>query len=289
MAENLEKLVEHRYATVNGVELHHVVGGEGPTVLLLHGFPDFWYTWKAQIPLLIAAGYRVVAPDMRGYNLSAKPTGVRNYHVSELCADVDGLIEHLGETQVHLVGHDWGGIVAWFFAMRYPKRVRRLVVLNILHPERLFTGFRTWSQLSRSWYMFFFRLPRLPEKMLGAGGEPRFLQVYETEPNQPFPPAEIDRYRAAYQDDRTLTAAINYYRALIGDRKNLKRHHIHRIDTPTLVLFGDRDPHLHRDLAEPLERLVPHARTIHYPDASHWIQHDLPEEVTNQLVAFLRD
>ncbi|CAO5244567.1 alpha/beta fold hydrolase [Frankia sp. AgKG'84/4] len=287
-ARSLDDLIEHRYATVNGVELHYVIGGQGPTVLLLHGFPDFWYTWRDQIPPLIAAGFRVVAPDLRGYNLSAKPAGVASYHVRELCADVDGLIRHLGETQVDLVGHDWGGFVAWFFTMRHPERVRHLAVLNMLHPERLFTGFRSPSQLRRSWYMFFFRLPRLPEKALTAGGEPRYLRVYETEPNTPFSPAELDRYREAFRDGRTLTAGINYYRALIGNLRTLRRRFVHRIDTPTLVLFGDGDPHLRSDLADPLPSLVPNARSVHYPQAGHWLQHDLPTEVTDQLVAFFR-
>ncbi|ONH32452.1 epoxide hydrolase [Pseudofrankia asymbiotica] len=288
MTDDLDGSVEHRYATVNGVTLHYVIGGEGPTVILLHGFPDFWYTWRAQIPALIAAGFRVVAPDMRGYNLSTRPAGVWNYQARVLCDDVDGLIEHLGEDRVHLVGHDWGGFVAWFFAMRHPERLHRLAVLNILHPESFFAGLRSWSQLRKSWYMFFFCLPVLPEKLLGARGRRGLLRVYETEPNTPFPPEEIDRYRIAYQDDSALTATINYYRAFIRDRKDLRRNHIRRTDTPTLVLFGDRDPHLRADLAEPPPHLVPDARTIHYSDAGHWIQHDLPNEVTKQLTAFFR-
>src|SRR5438309_622169 len=149
-----------------GVVLRCVESGEGPLVLLLHGFPDFWYGWRRQIPALAAAGFRVVAPDLRGYDLSGKPAGVRAYGIRTLALDVATLVEKLGATRAHVVAHDWGAGVAWAFAMTHPERLDRLAILNGPHPERLLRGLRDPLQLAKSWYMFFFQIPWLPEEIL---------------------------------------------------------------------------------------------------------------------------
>src|SRR2546428_372573 len=161
--------VEHRFVETNGIRLHCAVDGEGPLVILLHGFPECWYSWRHQIAAL-APRFRVVAPDLRGYNESDKPAGVAAYALPELVADVPGLIEAFGEREAAIVGHDWGGAIAWTFAMDHPEPTRRLVVLNCPHPAIFAQHLRAnGRQLARSWYMFFFQLPWLPEAVLRAG------------------------------------------------------------------------------------------------------------------------
>lgn len=288
MTHQVENVIEHRFAEVNGVKLHYVIGGEGPTVMLLHGFPDFWYTWKEQIPMLIEAGYRVVAPDLRGYNLSSKPEGVDHYSIDTLCADVNGLIEHLGEEQVFLTGHDWGGNISWYFTMMYPHRVRRLAILNMLHPERLQTGLRTLPQLRRSWYMFFFQIPKLPEKTLARDNNHMLRTIFKKEPKEPFSDQEVQVYLKAFEQKETLSAAINYYRAMFRRSTETKKAQMRKIEQPVLILFGDLDPHLSKDLADPLPEWVPDTEIHHYDDATHWIQHDKPAEVGNRLIQFFR-
>src|SRR3954449_2631161 len=158
----------HREAVVNGVRLHYVEAGAGPLVVLLHGFPEFWYSWRHQIPALAAAGFRVVAPDMRGYNRSDKPRGVRAYSGDALTGDVAKLIRACGAERAVVVGHDWGAAVAWQFAMAYPALLERLVIMNAPHPARFLRALRTWRQARKSWYMFFFQLPWLPESRFRA-------------------------------------------------------------------------------------------------------------------------
>jgi pimeloyl-ACP methyl ester carboxylesterase len=158
--------VSHGEAQVGaGVRLHYVEAGpgDGPLVVLLHGFPAFWYSWRYQLPALAQAGFHVVAPDMRGYNLSDKPSGWRAYEGSLLAGDIDGLIRHFGAERAHVVGHDWGAAVAYSLAMLHPDKVDRLAILNVPHPARLLAAFRTFKQLKKSWYIFFFQLPSLPE------------------------------------------------------------------------------------------------------------------------------
>jgi pimeloyl-ACP methyl ester carboxylesterase len=160
----------HDTVETNGVRLHVVTAGpeDGPLVVLLHGFPEFWYSWHNQIPALVEAGYRVVAPDMRGYNRSEKPSGVDAYHIDELVSDVAGLVRAFDRESGHIVGHDWGGLVAWQTAIDRPSVVDRLAVLNAPHPSKYEEVIRTsLSQLRKSWYVFYFQLPFLPEFGLG--------------------------------------------------------------------------------------------------------------------------
>jgi epoxide hydrolase 4 len=160
--------LRHGYADLDEARLHYVEAGEGPLVVLLHGFPEFWYGWRFQIPALAAAGFRVVAPDMRGYNLSSRPSGVEAYDVDRLAGDIRDLIHQRGADSAWLAGHDWGAGVAWAVAMNHPEVVRRLAILNLPHPRRLLTALRNPRQLAKSWYMLFFQLPRLPERAVRA-------------------------------------------------------------------------------------------------------------------------
>src|SRR5262245_58570023 len=169
MPRDTDNRLIHRFAVVNSVRLHYAEAGEGPLVVLLHGFPEFWYSWRHQIKGLAAAGFRVIAPDLRGYNESDKPPGIASYRLELLTQDIVELIQHAGEKRAHVVGHDWGGGIAWWLAMQNPQVVERLVILNAPHPVAFFRELRRPAQLLKSWYMFFFQLPWLPEVMLRVG------------------------------------------------------------------------------------------------------------------------
>ncbi|HEX7243804.1 MAG TPA: alpha/beta hydrolase [Longimicrobiaceae bacterium] len=274
----------HRDAVVNGVRLHYVEAGEGPLVVLLHGFPEFWYGWRHQIPALAEAGFRVIAPDMRGYNLSDKPRGVGSYRVEALVEDVAGLVRHAGAERAHVVGHDWGGVVAWYLAMQRPEVLDRLVVLNAPHPGVFSRELRKPDQMLRSAYAAFFQLPWLPEAAIRARGFALLERVFRTEPARPgaFTDEDIARYREAAARPGALTAMLNYYRAFA------RRPRLHRIHAPTLLVWGERDPHLVVRNTEGLEPWVPGIRVERIPEASHWVAADEPGRVGRLLAGFLR-
>jgi pimeloyl-ACP methyl ester carboxylesterase len=275
-----------RFVEVNGVRLHVAEAGRGPLVVLLHGFPEFWYAWRRQIPVLARAGFRVVAPDMRGYNLSDKPRGIDAYRVPTLVEDVAQLIRACGASRATVVGHDWGGLVAWAFAMQHPEMLDRLVILNSPHPKSMAREIRKTKQLLKSWYMFFFQLPWLPEATTRARRFAGLLRDYERDPLVPgtFAPEDRERHVAALSQPGALTAMINYYRALRRRGVGVTRR---RIEAPVLVIWSDRDRYLVPELAESDPALVPHAR-VERIDASHWVQNEQPERVNALLIDFLK-
>ncbi len=289
----------HRQAITNGVRLHYVEAGEGPLVVLLHGFPEHWYAWREQIDPLVEAGYRVVAPDMRGYNASEKPHGVSAYRIGTLVDDVLGLIDHCGEDRATLVGHDWGGVVAWEAAARHPEVVERLAVLNAPHPAAYRRELRSLDseQAKRSWYALFFQLPWLPEAILGAGRCRIVGRLLRKDPENPraFDEEAIDRYREACAQPGALTAMINYYRALFRGtvRSMLPGRAVPEasvsdglIDQPTLLIWGMQDRALSERLTEGLEQWVPDIQVERLPEASHWVQTDTPDRVNDLLIEF---
>ncbi len=273
-----------------GVRLHYVTAGpsDGPLVVLLHGFPEFWYSWRRQIPALAGAGLRVVAPDMRGYNLSDKPSGWRAYDTDFLADDVAGLVRHLGEEQAYVVGHDWGAAVAYATAMRHPRAVRRLAILNVPHPARMLEGFRTARQLRKSWYMFFFQAPFLPEYLLSRDGYSFAKRSLRADSPGTFSDEDLERYVEAWSQPGALTGMINYYRAALRRSPRGARRRLVPIEAPTLVIWGERDRHLGSELAEPGARWVPNVRMEWLGQATHWVQHDAPERVNELLIEFLR-
>lgn len=267
------------------MRLHAVTAGAGPLVVLLHGFPEFWYGFRRQIPALVAAGYRVLVPDLRGYGRSSKPRGVRAYVLRELVRDVAELIVAAGGTRAHVVGHDWGGGIGWGLAMEHPGLLERLAILNCPHPERFSRGLFTPRQLVKSWYMGFFQLPWLPEHVLSRG---RYAVLREAIARELVPPscftdAEYERYVEAFSEPGALRAMLAYYRA--GARLR-GRVGLRVIEQPVLVLWGELDRHLRRELAEPSRRWVPNARVERLPDASHWLHHERAEQVNARLIAF---
>ena len=215
LAANLPTGLREGYAEVgDDVRLHYVEGGDGPLIVLLHGFPEFWFGWRRQIAPLAAAGFRVVAPDTRGYNLSSKPDGFEAYAVDLLAADIRRLIVERGAESAHLVGHDWGGSIAWTTAMNHPEVVDRLAILNAAHPRRLSEGLHNPNQLRKSWYFFFFAAPGLAEHIVPAR-DWHFLRHFLHEANPPYTPEEIERYVEAWSQPGAAAGMISYYRASV--------------------------------------------------------------------------
>ncbi|MCW2968944.1 MAG: alpha/beta hydrolase [Solirubrobacterales bacterium] len=274
------------YADVGDVKLHYVEAGDGPLIVLLHGFPEFWFGWRLQISPLAAAGFRVVAPDMRGYNLSSRPAGVAPYAVDKLADDVCGLIRERGAESALLVGHDWGGTAAWATAMNHPEVVDRMAILDAAHPRALQKGLRNPRQLLRSWYFFFFALPGLPERVVRAGHW-RFFRRFVRDARPAYSPEEIDRYVEAWSQPGAASAMINYYRCSVRESQKKAAAAIRPISAPTLLIWGELDRYLGPGVREPDPSDVPGLDRIErLPNASHWVHHDEPERVNQLLIDF---
>ncbi len=287
-AEDVPGPWTHREAFINGVRLHYVEAGSGPLIVLLHGFPEFWYTWRLQIPFLAQAGFRVLVPDQRGYNISAKPRGVSNYRIDLLTGDVAGLIRHAGQERAIVAGHDWGGIIAWHLAMTRPECVERLVILNAPHPGPLARELRTLSQLLKSWYIFFFQLPVLPELLCRSNRFGMLLGSLRDDPGGVRPRVseeDLAFYRRALSRPGALTAAINYYRAALRNVRQSEST-IRAIAMPTMVLWGELDRYLGTGLLAGLEKWVPALEVKRFPRASHWLQRDEADAVNRAIANF---
>jgi pimeloyl-ACP methyl ester carboxylesterase len=287
--ENIE--VRHeRIKAAEGIELHVARAGRGPPVILLHGFPENWRSWQRQIPALVRAGFSVWAPDLRGYNLSDMPPDRDAYHLDRLVADVAALVHATGEPRAHIVGHDWGGVIAWSFAAEHPEMVHRLAILNAPHLDIYREKVRRLPQLRRSGYVFFFQLPWLPERLIAANGYGAIRNIFRRGPARAgtFSREDTQGYVEAMSPPGRLTAALDYYRANFGLRM-FPRQAPKPVAAPTLVIWGERDPALGIELLDGLEALVPGVQIHRIPDASHWVQNEAPGEVNRALVDFLSD
>jgi pimeloyl-ACP methyl ester carboxylesterase len=291
----LDPAFESSFVQASGLRFHVVACGpkDGPPVLLLHGFPEFWYSWRHQLRALSQAGYRVFAPDLRGYNLSDKPQGVASYRTRILMDDVVALVGALGYSAVDLVAHDWGGAIAWSVAASAEHRhvVQRLAILNAPHPL-LFLRRLSLAQLRRSWYMLFFQLPSLPEHLLSKDGFVNLRRMLAKSAERgTFSKDDLDRYVEAMSQPGALTCAINYYRAML--RQNLGAE-LRRLSTipaslPVLLVWGERDTALGKELTYDLHPLVDNLRIEYIHDAGHWVQQERPEAVSRALLAFLSE
>jgi pimeloyl-ACP methyl ester carboxylesterase len=281
--------VDHREITTNGVRLHVVQAGprEGPLVILLHGFPEFWYGWRNQIDFLAESGYRVWVPDQRGYNRSDKPPGIAAYRIDLLAADIIGLIDAAGRERASVVGHDWGGGVGWRLAGAYPQRLDRLVVLNMPHPvvfrQHLKKSLR---QFVKSLYVLLFQIPRLPEARLRASNW-RLAERTLRDSSRPgaFTTEALALYRETWSQPGAITAMLHWYRAAIQKPPApLEDPHI---QVPTLLLWGARDRFLGKEMAQPSIELCRHGELVFLEEATHWIQHEEPARVNALLRSFL--
>lgn len=279
-----------QYIETNGITLHCKIEGTGKTILLLHGFPEFWYSWHKIIPLL-SNKFKIVAPDMRGYNLSTKPPKVIDYTPEKLVEDIAGLINSLGNEKVILVGHDWGGAIAWLTASKYPNLIEKLIILNAPHPvdfkKQLLSG--NWQQIKKSWYMLLFQLPWLPEKKLSKNLSNTFNKIFKgwVYNKNSFSNQDIENYIDIYKQPNAFKFPINYYRAaLLYGNDNKKNRHT--ISIPTLLLWAQNDKALGKELTYNIPQYCTNYLSIKYHDnCSHWIQHEQPEWVAQQIVAFV--
>jgi pimeloyl-ACP methyl ester carboxylesterase len=277
------------YLMVGDVQLHTVLAGpeDGPLVVLLHGFPENWYSWRHQIPLLVDLGYRVAVPDQRGYNLSEKPGSLSAYELDRLTGDVMGLVRALGRESAVIVGHDWGGVVAWRFAMDYPEAVQRLVVMNAPHPAAYARELREgWEQRLKSWYALFFQIPWLPETLLGFSPRATARLFFErtVEREGAFSEEELAYMATALAQPGALRTMINWYRAALRRRE---LYSARTIESPTLLIWGEEDPALTKALTYDLTGWVPHLRVRYVLNCGHWVQNEAPDEVNAELRDFL--
>ncbi|MFQ4146112.1 alpha/beta hydrolase [Chlorogloeopsis sp. ULAP02] len=277
---------KHDYIITNGVKLHYVTQGEGPLMLMLHGFPEFWYSWRHQLPEF-AKYFKVVAVDLRGYNDSDKPKQQSAYVMDEFIKDVEGLIKGLGYEKCVLVGHDWGGAIAWCFAYAHPEMIEKLIVLNIPHPAKFSEGLRTPQQLLKSFYMFLFQLPWLPELVIQSAD----YQAIETAfkgmavNKSTFTQADIDAYKDAAAKRGALTAMLNYYRNVF--QQKILNPNWGILEVPTLMIWGENDTALGKELSYGTEAYVRDLQIRYIPNCSHWVQQEKPELVNEYMREFL--
>ena len=285
--------LEFNYAHIGDVRLHYATAGTGDRlVILLHGFPEFWYSWRHQIEVL-KGDFTVVAPDLRGYNLSSKPLKVKDYEMDNLVDDVTGLIRHFGREQAAVVGHDWGAAVAWATALRYPEYVWKLGALQV-PPSGALQQNMTLRQFLASWYMFFFQIPQLPEWLMRRKDFALLERVLtKTAARQVFSAEDIAKYKKSWSEDGALTAALNYYRANVfknffgkTNRENLSG----KIKVPTLFIYGEKDTAILPETVRNIQQFVdaPYSE-LRIADAAHWVQQEASAEVSMALLKFLKD
>jgi epoxide hydrolase 4 len=272
-----------------GLRVHAAVAGPeaGPLVVLLHGFPEFWYSWRHQIGPLAQAGFRVVAPDLRGYNQTGKAPP---YDISTLTTDVAHLIRACGRERSMVAGHDWGAMLAWALAGLHPALVERFAILNVPQPAVMARALAGGDprQMLRSWYILFFQLPRLPEWLLSRSGfrALRRMLVATSRPGT-FGPVDLTRYRDAWSRPGALPAMLGWYRTGYGpNRERLRRVAFRRLRSPGLILWGDRDVALRPELAQQSLAWLEHGRLVRFPEATHWVHQESPDEINHHLLEF---
>ena len=284
-----QTLLQFGFQPVNGVRLHCATAGpdDGPLVVLLHGFPEFWFGWRDYFRPLAERGFRVVAPDQRGYNLSSKPEGADAYRLSVAAADIFALASAFGRERFHVVGHDWGAAVAWTMAGLDPKRLTSATMIQAPHPAVWLRAMREDpDQRHRSRYVQIIRLPWLSEMSLKLGNFSGLARAFRSSARpEAFPPETLDAYREAWRRPGALTGMLNWYRALFVDEPATPPPH--SLKPPTLVLWGDRDAFAIPSLADESAALCANARVRHLPQATHWVIHDAPDVVRDALLDHL--
>ncbi|MGB3402176.1 MAG: alpha/beta hydrolase [Microcoleaceae cyanobacterium] len=287
----LQETWTSEYIQTNGVTLHYVTQGEGPLMLMLHGFPEFWYSWRHQIPEF-AKDYKVVALDLRGYNESEKPQDVSAYQMKELIADIKGVITGLGYDSCVLAAHDWGAAIAWAFAYANPALVEKLIIMNVPHPAKFADGLWTIEQLQKSWYIFFFQLPILPELLIQANDYQAIASGFidMAIDKSAFTEADLNAYKDAAAKRGALTAMINYYRNIFqGFFSPDKPQEWRLLEIPTLMIWGEEDKALGRELTYGTEEYVKDLQIRYIPNCSHWVQQEQPELVNQYMREFITD
>ncbi|GHA60635.1 alpha/beta fold hydrolase [Pontibacter akesuensis] len=275
--------VESRFVRVSGLRFHVVEVGPdtGEPVVLLHGFPDAWFSWQAQFDALRVAGFRAIAPDQRGYNLSDKPKGIQNYTVDKLAADVLRLADALRLNHFSLVGHDFGAMVCWKLALEHPERVKRMVISNVPHPMVMHNFLRSsLRQMQKSSYIGFFQLPLLPEKVLRLGN----WQLLRQQLSSGLTKAQVQQYLQAWEQPGAINSMLNWYRAFRYNPGSPENNLVH---VPTRIIWGKKDPYLLHEMAEASMKYVMLGDLRMLTEAGHWVQHDAPDKYNSLLLEHL--
>lgn len=279
-----------RTVAANGLEFEVTEAGQGDHLALcLHGFPELNFSWRYQMPLLARMGYRVWAPNQRGYGASSRPPNVEDYRADTIVADAAALFDASGAKKLTLIAHDWGGAIAWLFAINRARPVERLVVMNLPHPICFAAALKHWPQKRRSWYMAMFQLPWLPERMMLANDAAAIRRSFRgmAVDKARFPDEVLDVYARAAQRRGAMTAMVNWYRAAARHRDGLKLSNGGRVEAPTLIVWGEADAALGLETLDGTERFVADLTIRRLPGVSHWVQQEAPEAVNAILEGWL--
>ena len=283
--------LEFRVFHLNGVALHVVLAGSvsGKPLVFLHGFPEFWFGWRHQIDHFVSAGYRVIIPDQRGYNLSEKPAGIASYSIDLLAKDVVTVLDAVTDSKAFVVGHDWGAGVTWYLAARYSERVSRTAMLSVPHPRTFIKNLITNPiQLRRSWYVLFFQLPWLPERILRRQDWSLLVRALETtSPRGVFSHADLEQYKEAWNRKGALKAMLNWYRAaLMSPSKFAIDPEVSRVKVPALLIWRKNDQFAGEAMARESLQYCDDGHLEVFQTATHWIQHEEPAKVNTLLSQF---
>ena len=283
--------LEFRVLQTNGIALHVVVAGpaSGKLLIFLHGFPEFWFAWRRQIDHFVSTGYRVILPDQRGYNLSDKPAGIANYSIELLAQDVVGLLDNVAGSKAFIVGHDWGGVVAWYLAARYSERISRTAILSVPHPRVFIKNLITNpAQLRRSWYLFLFQFPWLAECLLRRRDwTPLIKALRDTSPRGVFSDSDLEQYRESWTRQGALTAMLNWYRAALFHPSKLALDPEGLcLKAPLLLIWGKQDQFACETMAKESLQYCDDGHLEMFETATHWVQHEEPTKVNNLLSQF---
>jgi pimeloyl-ACP methyl ester carboxylesterase len=283
--------LEFRVFHINGIALHVVLAGpaSGKPLVFLHGFPEFWFAWRRQIDHFVSSGYRVIIPDQRGYNLSDKPAGIASYSIDLLAKDVVGVLDNVTDSKAFVVGHDWGAGVSWYLAARYSDRVSRTVMLSLPHPRVFIKNLiKNPAQLRRSWYLLFFQLPWLPERILRRRDSALLVRVLrDTSPPGVFSDPDLEQYKKSWARKGALTAMLNWYRAaLLRPSKLAVDPEASRVKVPTLLIWGKNDQFAAEAMARESLQYCDDGHLEMFETATHWVQHEEPARVNTLLSKF---
>ena len=285
--------LQNEFVNVNGIRMHYVTMGKGPLIVFLHGFPEFWYSWRHQIPFF-SKHFKVAVPDMRGFGETERPTEVDEYRIEKLVTDIVELVHSLGQENATVVGHDWGGIIAWSIGMMAPDIVENLIIMNAPHPgvfQR--NAFRNYEQMQKSWYMFFFLLQNVPERVLSRNNFELLKRLFEIsiKRKKKFTQRDIEGYVSSWSKEGGITGGINYYRSNLNTEfwGNLDESiPFPRIKSPTLQIWAEEDLFLGKELTEGTNEFVDALFSLKIiPNCGHWIQQEAPEEVNQIIEEFL--
>ena len=284
-----------QFIKTNNINLHVMTDGPegGTAVILLHGFPEFNYGWRKQVPALVEAGFRVIVPDQRGYNLSDKPQGISSYDVDTLAEDVVGLFDYFGLKMAFLVGHDWGAVVAWTVALNHPERLKKLAILNVPHPDVMIDFvLRNSSQRKKSWYVFFFQIPFYVEWVLSTNNFRNMTRMLVGSGRKStFTAQDLVEYKKAWSQPGAMTGMLNWYRSVF--RRGVRyafgeKSPARRVKVPTLILWGKLDVALSEEMVQPSVDLCDNGKVVLFEKSTHWVQHDEADAVNRNLIEFLR-